>query len=152
MDFFSAQKFFADMFPGKKISYTFDQSCVRQLECVMTDGLPNVLHHIEFNKVKVDVENMSSQYVPIDAHRANISWASFKTVISDINDVFVTDNYLNVFTIESTPEEKVQARQDLKNLTGLSDELINDKIQKAQNEAINGKPDEPEAPPVKVEL
>jgi len=148
MDFYSAQQFFANLFPGKKISYHFDKLCLRQLECVFTDGMPNVYHHVEFNKVKVDVEGMASQYIPIDSHRANISWASFKDVISEVTNVNVTENFLSAFASDSTPDEKVAARAELQALTGLSDKIINEKIQKVQDEAINGKA--ALAPPVPI--
>lgn len=140
MDFFSAQKFFADMFPGKKIAFHFDKSCLRQLECVFTDGIPNVYHHVEFCKVKMDVEGEESKYVPIDSHRASISWASFYDVIMQVSDINVTGNFLTAFVTDTTDEQKAVSKADLMTLTRLSSEIIDGKIKQAQQEASSYKP------------
>jgi len=69
MDFFQVQDFMKQMHPGKEIKYCFDQKCHRVYELVITDGKANPIHHVENNKVRVDVEGMASVYVPIIPHR-----------------------------------------------------------------------------------
>jgi hypothetical protein len=81
MNFFEAQDFFKGMYPDKKIDYQFDDSCIRFIEMVMTDGKPNPVHHVEYQKIKVTVEGMEPKYVPIASHRMNINWDDLKQFV-----------------------------------------------------------------------
>lgn len=81
MNFFQAQDFFSQMYPGKKIIYEFDEKCHRFHELVYTDGIPNPVHHVENHKVKVTVEGMTPIYVPIMPHRECYTWAAIKEII-----------------------------------------------------------------------
>jgi len=69
MNFFEAQDFFKQMYPGKSIQYEFDKKCCRACEITYTDGIENPIHHVENNKVKITVEGMDSIYIPIELHR-----------------------------------------------------------------------------------
>lgn len=82
MDFYEAQDFFNQMYPGKKIAYEFDDKCQRKCEIVFTDGKPNDIHHVENNKVKVTVEGQNPVYVPIQPHRESKSWDEMKTLVN----------------------------------------------------------------------
>lgn len=86
MDFIQAQEFFKNMFPGKNIKYEFDEKCHRFHELIYTDGIPNEVHHIENDKVKITVEGMDSQYVPIKPHRECCSWELMKKMINSKMD------------------------------------------------------------------
>lgn len=94
MDFFEAQDFFKNMYPGKKINYEFDDNCHRKVEIIHTDSKPNMIHHVECNKVKMTVEGMPAIYVPIMSHRFNVSWKFAKTLIASKTDVFLHENDL----------------------------------------------------------
>jgi len=69
MDFFQAQDFFKQAYPDKKVTFTFDEKCHRFYELTITDGKANPVHHIENNKVRVDIEGLPSIYAPIMPHR-----------------------------------------------------------------------------------
>ncbi len=86
MDFIQAQDLFKNMFPGKTIKYEFDEKCHRFHELTYTDGIPNAIHHIENNKVKVTVQGMDSQYVSIKPHRECCSWETMKKMINSKED------------------------------------------------------------------
>ena len=82
MNFYEAQDFFKQMHPGKTINYEFDEKCHRVREIIYTDGVPNEMHHIENDKVKVTVEGMASVYVPIAPHRECCTWEYMKNLIN----------------------------------------------------------------------
>ena len=82
MDFFQVQDVFKQMHPGKNISFEFDEKCHRVHELVYTDGVPNPVHHIENNKVKVTVEGNDPIYVSILPHRECATWDHMKSLIN----------------------------------------------------------------------
>lgn len=86
MDLFEAQEFFKNMYPGKEISYEFDDKCYRTHEIILTNGKPNPVHHIECNKVKVMVQGQQSTYVPILSHRMVCSWEDMKKRVMAMPD------------------------------------------------------------------
>jgi hypothetical protein len=81
MDFLQAQEFLAKAYPDKKIIYEFDEKCHRFHELVYTDGVPNPVHHVENNRVKVTVEGLEPMYVPIAPHRECYTWEAIKALI-----------------------------------------------------------------------
>lgn len=82
MNFYETQDMFKQIYPGKQISFEFDDKCCRVHEIIYTDGLPNEAHHIENNKVKVTIEGMDSIYVPILPHRQVCTWSHMKNLIA----------------------------------------------------------------------
>jgi len=86
VDFIQLQEFFKSMHPGKNITYEFDEKCHRFHELVYTDGVPNKVHHVENNKVKVTIEGQSPVYVPIMPHRENYTWDALKKIINKKTD------------------------------------------------------------------
>ena len=82
MDYFQAQDFFKQLYPNKKISYEFDEKCHRVHELIYTDGVPNPVHHVENDKVKVSVEGMDPIYVSIMPHRECYTWDLMKKMIN----------------------------------------------------------------------
>ena len=82
MDFFQLQEFFKEMHPGKSIRYEFDEKCHRIHELIYTDGIPNLIHHIENDKVKVTVEGQEPIYVSIMPHRECATWEHMKEMIN----------------------------------------------------------------------
>lgn len=86
MDFFQCQDTFRQMYPGKNISYEFDENCHRIYEIVLTDNIPNPFHHCESHKVKVMVEGMNPIYVPIQPHREVFTWEYMKNLINKKSD------------------------------------------------------------------
>jgi hypothetical protein len=81
MNFFQVQDLFKQLHPGKKVSFEFDEKCHRQHEIIYTDGIPNPMHHIENNKVKVSVEGLAPIYVDIIPHRECCTWDQMKKMI-----------------------------------------------------------------------
>lgn len=86
MDFFQAQDLFNKMHPGKKVSFEFDEKCQRVHELIYTDGIPNHIHHIENNKVKVTVEGQEPVYISILPHRECATWDYMKKLINSKQD------------------------------------------------------------------
>lgn len=86
MDFFQLQDFITQMNPGKKISYEFDEKCHRVHELIYTDGVPNPVHHIENNRVKVTVDSQEPKYISIMPHRECATWEYMKEMINRKKD------------------------------------------------------------------
>lgn len=153
MDFFEAQEFFKKMYPDKLIRYDFDESCHRLSELVFTEGLPNLVHHLECRQVKVTVDGQDPFYAPIKPHRIGCSWAEIKNMLLSKEDVFIDkeelnaladlQDQLNVQIPDNAREEdkmvasaeKVAIQRDYDNiiiqiveLSGLSKEKIEEKI------------------------
>jgi hypothetical protein len=114
MNFYEAQDFFKKMYPDKKIDFSFDDNCLRQIEIVHTNGKPHTTHHLEYQNVKVDVEGQPSVYVPIAPHRMCCHWADLKKILLTQNDVYLNPDEIS----HKDPEE-------LSKMTGLSVEEIN---------------------------
>lgn len=87
MDFFSAQDFFKQMYPGKKIDYEFDEKCHQKHELIYTEGKPNAHHHVENDRVKVTVEGLPSVYVKILPHREVFTWEEIKRIINSKTEI-----------------------------------------------------------------
>lgn len=84
MNIYEAQDFFKNMYPEKKITFDFDLKCIRQIEIIQTDGFPNLLHNIEYQKLKVSIEGMEDLYVPILPHRMGIQWDVLKKHVNSL--------------------------------------------------------------------
>lgn len=82
MDLFELQEFMGKLYPEKKITYEFDEKCHRVHELIYTNGVPNPIHHVENDRVKVNVEGMAPVYSPIRPHREVYSWESMKKMIN----------------------------------------------------------------------
>jgi hypothetical protein len=119
MDFIQAQELFSNLYPGKKITYEFDEKCNRQHECVYTEGLPNAFHHIENDKVKVTVENENPVYVPITSHRETIGWEQMKQRINSKKDVYIHPQYLKQIKDQDVENAK-HLISELSKFTGLT--------------------------------
>lgn len=83
MNFFQAQDFIKKMHPGKNIKFSFDNKCHRFYEIVMNDGKSNPIHHVENNKVRVEVEGLEPIYVDIQPHRECRTSDEMKNLISE---------------------------------------------------------------------
>lgn len=84
MNYFQAEELAKQMNPGKIVNLSFDQKCRRVCEIIITDGLANNIHHIENNKVRVDVEGMDPIYLPIQPHRENCTHEEMMKIISSL--------------------------------------------------------------------
>lgn len=82
MNFFEAQDLFRQIYPDKQITFEFDEKCQRVNEIIYTDGVPNEFHHIENNKVKVNVQGMDPVYVSIAPHREICTWQYLRDLIA----------------------------------------------------------------------
>lgn len=81
MNLFEAQEIFAKMNPGKNITFEFDEKCIRQIECIYTEGKLHPHNHVQYECVKVSVEGNEPIYVPIQPHRAIIDCHTVKNKI-----------------------------------------------------------------------
>lgn len=89
MNLYEAQEFFKKLYPEKKVEFLMDDKCIRQIEIVHTDGLPNINHHVQYEKVKVMIEGLPEQYVSIAPHRMNMSWNSLKQYVNNKTEVWI---------------------------------------------------------------
>lgn len=128
MNVYEAQELFENMYPGKKVSLEFDDTCHRTIETVYTDGLPHLQHHVECRKVKVNIEGMPSVYAPISPHRISTTWAAAKAYINAKSDVHIPQEELVTINAIQDPQEKQAALQQRADHSGLSIEKIQSKI------------------------
>ena len=129
MNFFEAQEFMQKMYPGKQISFEFDDNCHRKVEIMYTDGAPHMINHVECCKVKAKVEGMDPIYIPIQPHRFNTTWTGAKTYFSNATDVFIHDSDIQGLSdAKIDPEVYKSKLQELSTHTGLSHDAIEAKI------------------------
>lgn len=82
MNLYETQDFFEKINPGKAITFDFDDKCIRQIECIYTDGKLHPVNHVEYQQVRVTVEGSDPIYVPIQPHRACIDCHCLKEKIA----------------------------------------------------------------------
>lgn len=132
MNFFETKEFFKKMFPNKLVTLTFDENCIRQMECIMTEGLPNMMHHVEYRQVKVSVEGMPDQYVSIQPHRETMNWSAYKKMIESKNEVYIhPDQIKELKEMNSTPDRQSEYDNVVKELviySGMTREQIQTKM------------------------
>lgn len=130
MNYYEAQDFFKNIYSGKKISFDFDAKCYGSLEIVHTDGSPNILHHIESNKLLVSVEGLDPFYVPIVPHRTLITWQAVKEFINSHDDVAIPPvNLKTLASLKNNSDPKYQAcLNEHALMSGLTPEQIDSKI------------------------
>lgn len=143
MNLFETEEFFKNMYPGKKITMEFDDKCHREINFIFTDGAAHGVNHIAFNKVKVTVEGMPSQYVPIQNHRACTSWNELKRYITSRADFHVTDQDLDVITnLQDLPEghsDKQHLETKISEVLSLSELTKPKLLEKVQDYRVNRK-------------
>ena len=140
MDFFQAQDFFKQMYPEKKMNFEFDDTCHRILEVIYTNGNPNMIHHVECNKVKVNIDGMEPIYCPIQPHRFNTSWAAAKRYLNEKSDVHVEDSDLkNLAALKENDKPGYECKfKEMCEYTGLSETDVERKL-KGHLEAASSK-------------
>ena len=82
MDLFQCMDSFKQMYPGKQITFEFDDKCHFAHYILYENGIPNPIQYVESNKVKVTVEGMNPLYCPIITHREVCTWAKMKEMIN----------------------------------------------------------------------
>lgn len=127
MDFFEAQEFFKKLYPDKLVILDFDDSCIRQIECIYTDGKLHPMNHVEYNRVKVTPQGMPSQYVPIQSHRAVVGVSTLKQKISTDELYFHPDTIASFNELKGTPQYDLKMDAYI-HLTGLSKLDIESKL------------------------
>ena len=128
MDYFELQEFMQAANPGKKIFYEFDENCHRIIEIVLTEGKPNLAHHVESRRVKVTVAGSDPVYVPITPHREIYSWVDIKKMIIAKNDVHVNQSEIDQVK-QLPPEERERVIKNLSDISGLSFNQMRAKVQ-----------------------
>ena len=133
MNIYEAKEFFKKMHPNNLVTFSFDDTCIRHLECVMTEGLPNIVHHVEYNKLKASVQGGSDFYIPIQSHRENISWVDYQKVINAKNEVHIHPDAIKSFKETKNDPEKSREYESMisqfQTLSGMTREAIESKIQ-----------------------
>ncbi len=132
MNFIEAKEFFHKLYEGKKIDWVFDNSCINKLECIVIDGIVNLLHQVEFKKVKMIVDDADATYVPINAHRTNMTWQGLKDLLSSFinatDEVHINDAELKNLSSITDIELYNQSIQQLQSASGLTADKIIEKV------------------------
>lgn len=134
MDLIELQEMMNKSFVGKKIDYDFDLNCSRLINICLTEGVPHLYHQIEFNRVKVTIEGMESQYIGIQPHRVPFTWMDIQKMVEEkakLADVFIPD--INIKELQAMKESDAElfekALDDLVTISGLDKEKIRYKIE-----------------------
>ncbi|MHB1059992.1 MAG: hypothetical protein ACYC0F_19185 [Rhodanobacter sp.] len=98
MNLYEAQEFLKTIYPDKEVKIILDDQCLRHVEIVHTDGKPNLVHYIEYNKIKIKVHGQAIIYMPIAPHRVNCYWKELINVLSNQKDVYLTPDQLQIDT------------------------------------------------------
>lgn len=132
MNIYEAKDTLKKMFADKLVTFDLDENCIKQMECVMTEGFPNMMHHIEFDKIKISVEGSSDQYIPIQPHRENMTWSTFKKMISDKNQIYIhPDTIKKLINIKNDPNESsnyVNMINEIISMSGMTQDQIESKL------------------------
>lgn len=131
MNVFQAKEIFNNVFKDKKLEWGFDNNCMTSLCCFTSEGLPNSMHVIYFNKVKLTLEDGTINYIPIEDHQATMTWAAVRDFMSkfiDSEDVFVMESELRSIAAIQEPEILSLRLKQLQEITGISEEKIAEKI------------------------
>lgn len=124
MDLFQAQDFMKEMYPSKDISFEFDDNCHRIVEMVFTNGSPHLMHHVECNKVKVNIPGEPSRYVPISPHRITTTLNALVQYLSSKKSVFIHETQKKSFQDAQDDNEKEAIIKKLVDQSGLSSDEI----------------------------
>lgn len=125
MDFFEAQEFFKKLYPDTLVTFEFDDSCIRQIEQVFTEGQKHIVGHVEFNKVKVIPQGLDPVYVPIKPHRAGICCADIHEKISKAPVYVHPDEKKNLEELKlSSKDEYDNKIEHLAKLSGIDKDAI----------------------------
>lgn len=128
MDLYQVEEFMKEMYPGKELSYEFDDNCHRTVEMMFTNGAPNLVHHVECNRVKVNIPGEPSRYVPIAPHRIGTSWDAVKKYVNAKQDVFIHDQQKQAYSEAKDQREKDNIIKQISDYSGLSIEQIKTKL------------------------
>lgn len=127
MDLFQAKETFSKMFPDKLKTFTFDSKCIRQIEIIFTEGNPHPRHHVEYQHVKVSVDGMSDQYIPIQPHRMIMSLKQVKDYVSSLSDVHINEHEIKPFK-EMSEQDQIAHIKQWAETSGLTEEQIKGKF------------------------
>jgi hypothetical protein len=127
MNFFEAQEFFKKMYPDKLVTFDFDDTCIRQIECIYTDGQLHPMNHVEYNRVKATPLGMASTYIPIAPHRAIVTAATVKAKIPK-DDVHMHPDTAKAFNdLKGKPDYDVKMQEHMA-ITGMTKAQIESKL------------------------
>lgn len=85
MNLYDAEVFIQSMYPGKEITFGFDDRCVKLYEVDLTNAVPDTSSFIQYGKVKAVIQDVVDPlYFPIDPHRIPIDWEDFKSILQDL--------------------------------------------------------------------
>lgn len=81
MNIYECEEFFKQLNPEKQVTLTLDENCERLHEIMCTNGILNNEHHVEYNRVKVVVDNEPAIYVNISPHRITYDKNAMKEIL-----------------------------------------------------------------------
>lgn len=87
MDLFSVKNLFNEMFHSSVIIYEFDKKCIKNIELNFNHIDSEILHiyYVEFNKVKITIDQQEARYVEISSHREVKTLEEITQYLSDLN-------------------------------------------------------------------
>lgn len=133
MDIVETQKMFKELYPDHLVKFEFDEKGIRKCECIMTDGLPNLHHHLEFDKVRVTIDGVLDKYVPITTHRITTTWAEYKKIILSKNEVFIHSDQIKELSEAKNNPDRLKEYEtminELSQYSGMTKEDIEVKLQ-----------------------
>lgn len=127
MDYYQTQSFFKEMFKGQKVSFEFDDKCIRKLELIYSEGKMHIDNHIEYQKVKVTTENFTPFYVPIQPHRMIAPVSFVKDKVHE-DEIYFHQEHKDAYA-KASDEEKAMKLTELSALTGMSAEQIKKQLE-----------------------
>jgi hypothetical protein len=80
MNIYQAEEFFNTLY-NNEVSFDLDAMCYRNFDVNFTEGVPNQVQFITYEKLQVTPNNQSAFYFPIDPHRVEISFTDMQALI-----------------------------------------------------------------------
>lgn len=132
MNIHECQAFFKKQNADKNVAFELDDTCALTFELTFFDGLPNLVHNITYNKIKVTVEGQEPFMVPISPHKEVVGWARIKEILSRKTDVFIheqTIQFMNAIE-DKTSEKYTKAVEEIQTASGLSLDEVKQRLEK----------------------
>jgi len=150
MKIFDVKGFMEQMNPGKTVTLDLDDACACAFDITAKEGIPNLLGHITFNRVKVTIDQVV-MYVSIENHRVATGIAQLKEKFAGFADVILpTDVLMNMDSqdklasmttaeklllvgdekaqADAAPANYAQLKADIQHLSGLTEQELLDKL------------------------
>lgn len=138
MNFSQCQEFIGKIFPRKKVKYEFDEKCQGQYHIGFTNGVLNLMHQVECDKVKITLDGHDPIYGPILPYKLSIPWSMVVHLLNSKQDICIEDETLD----QAADDPTGQIMKNLSEFSYLSLEVIKKKVEERQAKR-NKKAEEP---------